>query len=64
MVMSRGSCRAEITLQNPALLQFCFFDLSHSFLNMQQCKYIYINIAGSNTTVKVDKVLLPQQMPK
>lgn len=35
MVMSRGF------LQKPALLQVCFFDLSHSFLNMRQCKYMY-----------------------
>ena len=41
MVMSRVSCRGEITLQNPVLLQVCFFDVSHSFLNMQQCKYMY-----------------------
>lgn len=41
MVLPRGFWRGEITLQNPALLKFCFFDLSHSFLNMQQCKYIY-----------------------
>lgn len=41
IVVPRGSCRGEMTLQNAALLQVCFFDLSHSFLNMQQCKYMY-----------------------
>jgi len=34
MVMSKDSCKGEITLQNPELFQVCFFDLSHTFLNI------------------------------